>query len=155
MVLMMSFFHRIIPKFLPSCIFFSPLPLIPIFSELICLSSSSVSHFLPFVTLCLPLFSVSPHIHFQPGLEALPALHEWSVRSWCLFKLDMSCVGRESDRELSSAAVALPTLEMSYVNTVHFIAPWEEIIIDVLWKGGKWDLHSGEKHMGARTRSEG
>lgn len=92
-----------------------------------------------------PPFSL---ICFHPCLKWLPALPEWSVRSWGLFKLDMSCVGRESDRELSPATVTLPTLEMFYVNTIHFIPPWEEIIIGISWKGGKWDLHSGEKHMG-------
>lgn len=97
------------------------------FISFLSLTHSSLIFFFLFILL-------SVVIHFQPRLEGLPALHERSVRSWCLFKLDVSCVGRESDQELSSAAVALPTLEMSYVNTIHFIPPWEEIIIDVLWK---------------------
>lgn len=87
-----------------------------------------------------PIFPLSLIYVSSLVVEGLPALLERSVRSWGLFKLDVSCVGRVSNRELSSATVALPTLEMSYVNTIHFIPPWEEIVIDMLWKRGKVSL---------------
>lgn len=109
--------------------------------------------FLPYLLYPLSLLHFFPLfpfnlVCFQARLEKFPVLREWSVRSWCLFKVDVSCVGTESDRELGSAAVSLPTLEMSYVNSISFMRQCEKLLIDVLWKWGKWDLQTTEKHMG-------
>lgn len=116
------------------------------FFVFLCFLSSVIRAPPPLLPFSLPRLPLSV---FPALSEGLCALHERSVRTWDLFKLDVSCVGRESDRVLSSDVSLCPHWNGSYVNTIHFIPPRGEIIIDALWKGVKWDSHSVKRRRTA------